>query len=592
MKLAMVLPLFSEHYFRDYLGINLIVKSLEQNKYQVDCIDLNEKIVSFLLSNKSILTQLILSKKEDAGGRDSPYSKYFELYLNHILKYDTTQSLKENGLYDYFFKNVILHNFSTDIFQDESALENYRQILDSIPVLDNFFSSVSKEFRENSYGAVLVSVPHNSQLISGLVFSKKLKSIDENTKVILGGSTITLMNNRVLKGYVKKGFFDYYIKYAGENKLSKLLADLKSKKEIDQAALTKKAYVDINSQTIDFRPEFKKASVPVLYSRGCYWGKCSYCTYIYLDSGKFTRKKLEVLLSELEQFSGKPVRISLITESLTPHDARIIAEGIIERNIKVYWGSFIRVNPAFNASIFSLLRKSGCIFSCVGVESANDKILDFFNKGYTKKDVYTFFQAAKEARYRFFQVNFMYDSHVASLDDELDNIAFISEFREIIGNIAFFNLEITKKSYLGRNLKEFNIKIDHNSSKKAIRVDNIPFVPSLNEKESNLVERSYEIAGEYFIGRDIKSAIKTLLEHEHKTLPISGKVLFEYNDSYYLGSLKSPLIAEISKERFTALISSEKLQIKDLLKEDLFQLFELKILNTDDIFWDKSEGVL
>jgi len=592
MKVAMILPIFSEHYFRDYLGINLIVKSLEQNKYQVDCIDLNEKLVDFLLSDTSVLARLFSDKARDAGGQESPHSKYFELYLSYIVKYDTAQSLKENDLYGYFFKNLILHTFYTDIFQDESALENYRRILDSKPILDNFFTFVSKDFRKKSYGAVLVSVPHNNQLIPGLLFSKTLKTIVDNTKVIFGGSTITLMNRRVLEEYKKNGFFDYYIKYAGEEKLSKLLDDFKSKNKIDQAVLSKKAYVDINSQTIAFRPEYNKTSVPVLYSRGCYWGKCSYCTYIYLDSGKFTRKRLEVLLSELEQFSGKPVRISLITESLTPHDARIIAEGILERNIKVYWGSFIRVNTGFDASLFSLLRKSGAIFSCVGVESVNDKILDFLNKGYLKKDVYTFFQAAKDAKYRFFQVNFIHGSPVADLSDELDNIAFISEFRDVIGNIAFFNLEITKQSYLGKNLKAFNINVDYNSSRKAIRVDNIPFLPSLNEKEVNLVERSYEIAGEYFIRRDIKSAIKTLSEHAYKILSMRGEVLFEHNDRCYLGSMRSPLMAEISKERFIALKSSEKLQVKDFLEEELFQLFELKILNTDEIFWDKSEGAL
>ena len=107
-----------------------------------------------------------------------------------------------------------------------------------------------------------------------------------------------------------------------------------------------------------------------------------------------------------------------------------------------------------------------------------------------------------------------------------------------------------------------------------------------------MLERSYEIAGEYFIRRDIKSAIKTLSENEDKIISMSGDVLFEHNDRCYLGSMRSPLIAEISEERFMAIKSSEKLQAKDLLEEELLQLFELKILNTDEIFWDKSEGTL
>jgi hypothetical protein len=331
--------------------------------------------------------------------------------------------------------------------------------------------------------------------------------------------------------------------------------------------------------------------VPVLYSRGCYWGKCSYCTYIYLDSGTFKRKRLDVLLGELEKFSGQPVRISLITESLTPHDARIIAEGILERGIKLHWGSFIRVNPDFDAALFSLLKQSGCIFACVGVESVNDRILDFFNKGYSAEDVYTFFRAAKEASYRFFQVNFMYGAPQATLADELDNISFLSEFREVIGNIAFFRLEITKKSYLGQNLETLDIEIDQENKRRAIRVDNIPFVIRLEQKEISLLERAYEIAAEYLVRRDIRSAVEGLMEDEQRILTLSGMVLFEFQDHFYLGSLRSPLIAEISREQYLALKSSEEHRVRDFLAEDLFLLFELKVLNTEEVYWGKSRAL-
>ncbi|MBW1838236.1 MAG: hypothetical protein JRI99_15165 [Deltaproteobacteria bacterium] len=51
----MVLPLFSEYCLREYLGIELLVKALKESDYQVHCIDLNEKLVDYLLSNKAIL---------------------------------------------------------------------------------------------------------------------------------------------------------------------------------------------------------------------------------------------------------------------------------------------------------------------------------------------------------------------------------------------------------------------------------------------------------------------------------------------------------------------------------------------------------
>ena len=165
MNLAMVLPLFSEYCLREYLGIELLVKALKESDYQVHCIDLNEKLVDYLLSNKAILHEMFLSEENKAQIQSSPHSKYFELYLQSILKYDTAQSLKKDGLYANFFKAVILYNFDPGISPDESLSEKYREILDSMPVIRNFLNFTVQELMEKGYDTVLLSVPHAHQLI-------------------------------------------------------------------------------------------------------------------------------------------------------------------------------------------------------------------------------------------------------------------------------------------------------------------------------------------------------------------------------------------------------------------------------------------
>ena len=587
MKIAMVLPIFSEHCMRDYLGINLIVDFLEKNNFNVECIDLNETLVTYLLSDQSLISQLFSARIAQAKSADSPYLKYFELYLDQIRQLGTVSGLKKNLCYDYFFKNTVLSNFNLDHYAGKSVSDINRRLPEAMPLLNDYLAFMAKDLTEKAYDAILISVPHIDQFVPGLLFGKQLKTTGFTGKIILGGSSITLLDDGVLSDYVDNGYFDYFVKYSGEEKVKGILDQLEAGKSFDQEALNEKIYVDINTQTVGFSPEFSHTSVPILYSRGCYWGKCTYCTYIYLDSGKFTRKDPEVLLSELEGFSGKPVRISLITEALTPKDARIIATGILDRKIKITWGSFLRVDTGFDAPLFELLKRSGCIFTAVGVESANDRVLQFFNKGYKARDVVTFFEAAQKADYRFFQTNFMYGTPIADLADELDNIAFISKFRKTMGNIAFFRLEITKKSALGRNLEKFNIQADSNNCRKAIRVDNIPFSLQLDDKELNLVERAYGAAADYFIRRDLNSAVNTLLEHPDNTLNISGMLLFKYHDRCFVGSMRNQLIKEIPAGTFSNLESSQNLHVKDLSREEIMTLFELKILNTDQIFWDQ-----
>ncbi|MCP4576114.1 MAG: radical SAM protein [Deltaproteobacteria bacterium] len=587
MKIAMVLPIFSEHAMRDYLGINLIVNFLNKNDYNVECIDLNETLVNYLLSDQNLLSQLFSTRISQAKSADSPYLKYFEQYLDQIRQQGTVSDLKKNLFYDYFFKNSVLSNLNIDHYTGKPVSEIHQRLPETMPLLNDFLAFTAKDLTQKRYDAILISVPHVDQFTPGLLLGKHLKMAGFTGKIILGGSSITLLDDGVLSDYVDNGYFDYFVKYSGEEKIKGILDHLNTGKPVDQAALNEKIYVDIDTQTIDFTPELNHTSVPILYSRGCYWGKCTYCTYIYLDSGKFTRKDPEVLLSELEEFSGKPVRISLITEALTPKDARIIATGILDRKIKITWGSFLRVDTGFDAPLFELLKRSGCIFTAVGVESVNDRVLKFFNKGYTRKDVFTFFEAAQKADYRFFQTNFMYGAPMATLEDELDNIAFISEFRKTMGNIAFFRLEITKKSALGRNLEEFNIQVDSNNMRKAIRVDNIPFSLQLDDKELNLVERAYGAAADYFIRRDLNAAVNTLLENPDNRINMSGMLLFKYHDGCFVGSMRNQLIKEIPEATFSNLESSKSLHVKDLSREEIMTLFELKILNTDQIFWDK-----
>jgi len=586
MKIAVVLPLFSEHHMRDYLGINLIVNFLEKETHDTDCMDLNELLTDYLISDPARLSELFSARLAQAESAGSPYFRYFEHYQDQLSQLGEVSSLKENRCYEHFFSSAVLSNFNLDHYGVESLSDADARLPDVMPLLNGFLVHMAEKLTQSVYDAILISVPHNDQLLPGLLFGKRLKTAGCTAKVVFGGSTITLLDDDVLTDYANRGFFDYYVKYSGEEKLKGLLECLNSGNPIDQWALAKKAYVDINTQILAYTPVFNHGSVPVLYSRGCYWGKCTYCTYIYLDSGRFTRKDLQVLLSELEGFSGKPVRISLITEALTPKDAKMIASGILERKIKIAWGSFLRVDTGFDAPLFELLKRSGCVFTAVGVESVNDRVLQFFNKGYRNRDVHTFFEAAQKADYRFFQTNFMYGAPMATLEDELDNIAFISKFRKAMGNIAFFRLEITKKSALGKNLEKFGIKVDETGSRKAIRVDNIPFSLHLTDKELNLVERAYAAAADYFIRRDLEQAAVTLLEHLDTSPAISGMVLFEFNAGYFLGSMRTPLIKEIPPATFSKLAAVEKLKVKDLSREEILMLFELKILNTDQIFWD------
>ena len=103
MKLSMTLPLFSEYPMREYLGIELVVKALQKNGYHVDRIDMNEKLVDYLLMHKSILQDMFLSEEKKAKVQASPYTIYTKRYIEQILAYDSALSLKKDGIFQKGF---------------------------------------------------------------------------------------------------------------------------------------------------------------------------------------------------------------------------------------------------------------------------------------------------------------------------------------------------------------------------------------------------------------------------------------------------------------------------------------------------------
>ena len=103
-----------------------------------------------------------------------------------------------------------------------------------------------------------------------------------------------------------------------------------------------------------------------------------------------------------------------------------------------------------------------------------------------------------------------------------------------------------------------------------------------------LVERSYGISGEYFKMRDINVGLGLFLKQEPQTVPLRTIPAFEFNGQYYAGALKSLLLREISPKLFAGLKSSAELELENLTGRELFTLFELGIVDTEEIIWDRS----
>lgn len=142
----------------------------------------------------------------------------------------------------------------------------------------------------------------------------------------------------------------------------------------------------INMNAYDMKLEHLKAKgTAIITSRGCPYN-CTFCSAsamfghtIRTRSAPKVLEEIEILLSE---YRLEGIKIFDSTFTAVRGHAQKICEEIIRRNLKFPWECEIRVDT-IDEELLSLMKRAGCYYVDVGVESASQKVLDLMNKRIT-----------------------------------------------------------------------------------------------------------------------------------------------------------------------------------------------------------------
>ena len=124
-------------------------------------------------------------------------------------------------------------------------------------------------------------------------------------------------------------------------------------------------------------------------AHGCYWGKCTFCDislpYI-ADYEPLTAAMIADRMQALIAQTGT-TGFHFVDEAAPPALMRAVALEIISRGMVVTWWANIRFEKAFSRDLCVLLKASGCIAVCGGLEVASDRLLGMIRKGITVAQV-------------------------------------------------------------------------------------------------------------------------------------------------------------------------------------------------------------
>ncbi|MCX5718018.1 MAG: radical SAM protein [Nitrospirae bacterium] len=164
-------------------------------------------------------------------------------------------------------------------------------------------------------------------------------------------------------------------------------------------------------------------------SRGCPY-HCVFCDKAVFGS-KWRARSAANVLDEIELVSKDYGINSIIfyDDLFTLDKKRVleICQGIIDRELQIEWKCEGRVNLADKETL-TLMKKAGCSMTAYGVESGNQKGLDYLNKGTTVEQIRNAFEMTRNAGIKP-MAYFVLGIPVETYEDELKTIDFAREIR-------------------------------------------------------------------------------------------------------------------------------------------------------------------
>nr|NIP99032.1 radical SAM protein [Nitrospinaceae bacterium]NIR53233.1 radical SAM protein [Nitrospinaceae bacterium]NIS83628.1 radical SAM protein [Nitrospinaceae bacterium]NIT80418.1 radical SAM protein [Nitrospinaceae bacterium]NIU42761.1 radical SAM protein [Nitrospinaceae bacterium] len=197
-------------------------------------------------------------------------------------------------------------------------------------------------------------------------------------------------------------WFDTAVVYEGEHAFLKLIEALEQ--EEDFSRLPNLIYKDASGIHVNTEvcaedlsqlppPDFDglpldkyfipELILPYLATRGCYWGRCTFCDHFQGYVEGFRTKQVDQIVEEIESLQKKyNTRFFHFTdESYPPALFRKLSRALVEKQSGIVWTTHMRFEEALlDEEVWKDAWDSGCRYLHFGFESGNVRVLRLMDK--------------------------------------------------------------------------------------------------------------------------------------------------------------------------------------------------------------------
>ena len=272
------------------------------------------------------------------------------------------------------------------------------------PYIEFFRERTLPELRRLDPDLIGISATFPSQAIPTLTLARLIKEWKPEAHVTLGGGLLAYIAHKLSRRPEVWELIDSLVLLEGERPLLALCQVVDGQRELAtvENAIWRDASgsVRVNPlrEPLDIKtlptPDFDgmpldryfspELVMPLAITRGCYWGKCVFCTLYSVIGPGYRGRSIEQAVDDIrilkERYGARHFYLAI--EDLPPNMAKALPRAILEAELDVDWWCDARLeHDVFDQQVCDDLAASGCKRIAFGYESSSQRVLDRMCKG-------------------------------------------------------------------------------------------------------------------------------------------------------------------------------------------------------------------
>jgi len=347
------------------------------------------------------------------------------------------------------------------------------------PFLRIFKDVIIPDLLKSNPGLVGISIIGMSQVIPGLTLASLIKKEAPDIHINVGGNIFSRFAHEPWRYRDLFSILDSITVFEGECALLELAEKIEG--DGDLRSVHNLIYQDkngkIRTNNVTFikeldalpPPSFEGLNLnlylspaqilPILSSRGCYYGRCTFCTIPHGYGGPYRERSIGLVAEDLKILSEryKTKYVEFVDECIHPSRMKELSDKIVQEKLDIRWMAEARLEKQFSKELCQRMYEAGCRILYYGLEAANSRVLNLMCKGTTKENMRQTLRNSSEAG--IWNHVFLFFGFPTETEEEAnETIRFVLNNKDKINSVAHSTFNLKKDSQVFLNKEKYGIR--------------------------------------------------------------------------------------------------------------------------------------